>query len=279
MVSLLLFVVFLLTFYRFYVGNIRVFDMKYDEVFKFIDSRYKAENWHGKPNESKKNEDYQDLLNYSTRLSRRETFHLMINTLTIVYLTVLPLNPFKFLLVYFILLVLDMLWIWRSADRHQHFFAERFYEEFGSLLPKERIEEVFPKYATDRWHINNMLFAFVLLVILTIYVWVLNDSSGSLMQEWKKIGLLALGAVVALMNCIVDLRWTWGFYNPKFILAYEAVADLKLQHDTKQEIECTLCRLLRMIMCWRASPKATNSVLEPPDKHISNAPAGDGGSS
>ena len=191
MVSLPLFVVYLLTFYRFYVGNIRVFDMKYDEVFKFIDSRYEAENWHnGEPDNSKKNADYQKLLEYSTRLSGRETFQLMINTLVIVYLTVLPLSPFKFLLVYFILMILDMLWISKSADRHQHFFQNRFFEEFERLPPKDLIEEVFPKYATGRWHANNLLFAFILLVVLIFYGRVFFESSDSLTQEWKEVGLL-----------------------------------------------------------------------------------------
>jgi hypothetical protein len=277
MVSLLLFVVYLLTFYRFYVGNIRVFDMKYDEAFKFIDSRYKEENWHnGKPDNSKKDEDYQELLNYSTRLSGRETFQLMINTLVIVYLTVLPLSPFKFLLVYFILLILDMLWIWKSADRHQHFFQKRFFEEFETLPPKDLIEEVFPKYATSRWHINNVFFAIVLFLILIIYVWIFFKSAGTLMQEWEEVGLLALGAMVALMNCVVDLMCTWGFYNPKFSLAYESVAGLTSQ---QQDTECMICRLLRIVTCWRAAPEATNSVLEPPKKDVSNAPAGDGGGS
>jgi hypothetical protein len=290
MVSLLLFVVYLLTFYRFYVGNIRVFDMKYDEAFKFIDSRYKAENWDNrKPDNSKKNKDYQKLLQYSTRLSGRETFQLMINTLVIVYLTVLPLSPFKFLLVYFILLILDMLWIWKSADRYQHFFQKRFFEEFEDRPPKNLIEEVFPKYATDRWHANNLLFAFVLLVVLIIYVRVFFESPVSLMQEREEVILLALGAAVALMNCVVDLRCTWGFYNPKFSLAYQSVAQLQPQQGTeqdteqdieqytKQDTECTYCWLLRIIMRLCALPKTTNGVLKSSNQNVGDPPAADGG--
>jgi hypothetical protein len=288
-VSLLLFVVYLLTFYRFYVGNIRVFDMKYDEIFKFIGSRYKPENWHnGKPDNSKKNADYQKLLEYSTRLSGYETFQLMINTLVIVYLTVLPLNPIKFLIVYLILLILDMLWIWKSADRHQHFFQKRFFEEFEGLPPKDLIEEVFPKYSTGRWHANNLLFAIILLAILLIYGWLVFESAGSVMQEWEEVGLLAAGAVIALMNCVVDLTCTWGFYNPKFSLAYESVAGLKPQQDTdqdteqnteqctKRDTECMLCWLLRIIMCVLL--KATNGVSKPSNENVGNRPTADGGS-
>jgi hypothetical protein len=221
-VSLLLFVVYLLTFYRFYVGNIRVFDMKYDEALKLINNYYKKDNWEGKPNDSKKNLDYQKLLNYSTRLTGAETFHLMINTLVIVYLTVLPLSPFKFLFVYLILLLLDMHWIWRSNKGEQHFLSDRFFEVF-SKLPRELIEEVFPKYATDRWHKNNRICFVILLFTLTFYMMISwGDYEGG--EQVQQI-LLWCGAGVAFLNCYVDLHDTWDFYNPKFSQAHKSVVD------------------------------------------------------
>jgi hypothetical protein len=221
--SFLLFVVYLLTFYRFYVGNIRVFDMKYDEIFKFINTLHKADNWDGGPDNLKKNLDYKRLLDYSTRLSGTETFQLMINTLVIVFLTVLPLNPLMFLFAYLILLVLDMRWIRKGEEGGQHFFSDRFFEEFGGSPPKELIEEVFPKYATDRWHKNNGFCFLYLLFILIFYLMIsCGDYKGG--EQVQQL-LLWCGAGVAFLNCYVDLHDTWDFYNPKFSQAHESVVD------------------------------------------------------
>lgn len=229
-ISLLLFAVYLLTFYRFYVGNIRVFDMKYDEVFKFINSLHKSENWEGIPHETTKEEkektknlDYQDLLDYTTSLSGPEIFILMVNTLVIVYLTVLPLNPLKFLVVYWILLVLDMAWI-LIGKKSTHFFETRLFEVLRDKLsnPKAASMPRFPRYATVRWNWINLAFAIFIGIVLAIYL-VDAICSSSVGLDWHKNGLLALAALLALANCIIDLVWTWDFYNPKFSDSHKIV--------------------------------------------------------
>jgi hypothetical protein len=221
LISFLLFVVYVLTFYRFYVGNIRVFDMKYDEVFKFIDHLYNKDNWPAEPNSSLKDADYQQLLNYSDSLSKFETFQLMINTLVIVYLTVLPLNPPKFLIVYVALLMLDLLWMWKRGKGAHHFFAEQFFAVFKDV-PRNCIEEVFPQYATEEWHKNNTLCLYVLLTIMVLYV--LLVAAGDPDQQLLTQILLWCGAAVAFLNCYVDLRQTWSFYNPRFGVAHKWLA-------------------------------------------------------
>lgn len=218
--SFVLFIVYLATFYRFYVGNIRVFDMKYDEVFKFVNNLHDKKNWKDRKGAPPPIEDYQELLNYSTRLSKSETFQLMINTLIIVYLTVLPLDPLKFLIVYAILLAFDLVWM-RNKDEY---FRNHFFEVFKkptSEFPRELIEEVFPQYAMDKWHENNKFCLLYLLAILGFYglVWYGNYPGGATFKQF----LLCCGAGVALINCYIDLRRTWDFYNPKFSQAHENV--------------------------------------------------------
>jgi hypothetical protein len=218
--SLLLFVVYLLTFYRFYVGNIRVFDMKYDEVFKFISALHDDKNWN-RPGSVPPETDYQGLLDYGSRLSKRETFLLMMTTLLVVFLTVTPLNPLKFLVTYLFLLTFDLGWMLLGSDGPS-FFSARLYGVFGALLPEHLIEEVFPEYATARWHRNNRICLMLLLVVLLLYaLFSLGDypSSGTALPI-----LLWCGGAIAFMNCWVDLRDTWAFYNPKFSLAYASVA-------------------------------------------------------
>ena len=131
----LLFVIYLLTFYRFYVGNIRVFDMIYDEVFKFIDSLHEV-GTQGK----REDEDYQNLLDYSDNLIKWESLFLILTTLIIVYLTVTPLNAAKFLSVYEFLLVADVIWLGllRLLGAHKvatvrDYIRSRFFENFAEL--------------------------------------------------------------------------------------------------------------------------------------------------
>lgn len=235
--SLVLFIVYLATFYRFYVGNIRVFDMKYDEVFKFVNNLHDKKNWKNQNGDPPPTTDYQNLLNYSTRLSKPETFQLMINTLVIVYLTVLPLNPPRFLGVYAILLACDLLWMLNKDDGTQLFFRKLFFELFKKPPPElieevfpqyapppELIEEVFPQYATDRWHENNKFCLLYLLVILGFYGLISYGNypgGGATFEQF----LLCCGAAVALINCYIDLRYTWDFYNPKFSQAHQNVVD------------------------------------------------------
>jgi hypothetical protein len=228
LLKLSLFLVYLLTFYRFYVGNIRVFDMKYDEVFKFVDNLHKTNNWKGKKEIEKeiaKNSDYRSLLDYSTSLSGHEIFILMLGTLIIVYLTVLPLHPIKFLFFYWILLVVDLLWM--LFGESEHFFERYFFDEvFAGEFPNPRAPNLprFPRYATRRWNRNNRVFAVAIGVVLTIYISIDYICTSPVALDLGKNGLLGLAALLALANCIIDLVLTWDFYNPKFRVSYEVVA-------------------------------------------------------
>ncbi|HWX82038.1 MAG TPA: hypothetical protein VNZ48_00435 [Xanthobacteraceae bacterium] len=246
--SFVLFVVYLLTFYRFYVGNIRVFDMIYDEVFEFIDSLHDEKNFQPndennsqpkRPAPESKDDEYGKLLEYSDNLIKWESFFLIMTALIVVFLTVTPLNPLKFLIVYFILLFFDILWL--TADKlwvkyvaiHQfdvrearNFFRSKFKKVFGK--PGQACDKMFPSHALKTWEDNNIWFATVIFIILGTYCAIYycyepppTNVPPLLRKEAVELMVLWLGAAAALANCCIDLRKAWTFYHPTFSDAYK----------------------------------------------------------
>jgi hypothetical protein len=208
--SISLFAVYILTFYRFYVGNIRVFDIRYDEVFKFIDSLHVEKNRQGGAHGDLEQEeqDYHNLLNYSDSLTKRESIYLIIQTFIIVYLTVTPSNPLKFLWVYLSLLTTDIIWIvWnfrriQTREKYRKYLSSRFFEVFQELI-NTGFDRMFPENASRKWRINNAIFAFIILVVLLTHLAISNS------------------------GCIFDFGVfeDWDFYNPKFGQAQDIVIE------------------------------------------------------
>jgi hypothetical protein len=271
--SLLLFFVYGLTFYRFYVGNIRMFDIIYNEVFEFFDNLEKI-----------KSVDRLKLLEYSGSLMKGESFFLILTAMIIVYLTVTPINPPKFLTTYLILLAADIAWMvwmkWSSSSKttlevRGSYFSDEFETTFERLR-HTKFRKVFPSYAICIWNGNNIVFLVIIFIILATYRLLFNH-----VNEETELLVLWCGAGAALLNCVLDIGCAWDFYHPKFTDAYKIVADPNPPQRDKPpqgDIECWLCRLLFIITCRCAPSKATNSVSEPADKHVSNAPTADGGS-
>ena len=229
--SISLFIIYILTFYRFYVGNIRVFDIRYDEVFKFIDSLHDEKNQKSgtEKNVQQEAQDYQSLLNYSDNLSKGESIYLIIPTFIIVYLTVTPSNPLKFLWVYLSLLVVDIVWLawdlWtsRAQDEYRKYLSSRFFKVFCEL-ENTGFDKKLPEKASRKWRTNNIVFASIILIILLAHAAISNNfcildfciAHDLADSERNKKFLLAFGAFAALANCVIDLGLTWDFYNPKF---------------------------------------------------------------
>jgi hypothetical protein len=78
-----LYFVYILTFYRFYVGNVRVFDMRYIEVGKFVALLVDKQK---KPEE--KDITYREFFEYIDKNSRMESIYLIFKTLVIISLTI-----------------------------------------------------------------------------------------------------------------------------------------------------------------------------------------------
>jgi hypothetical protein len=282
--SLLLFIVYLLTFYRFYVGNIRVFDMIYDEIFEFIDSLHDEKNlkpdWTAPPAKVR-DEEYEKLLKYSDNLIKWESFFLILTALIVVFLTVTPANPLKFLIVYSILLIADIFWltadkIWvkyvaprqLNVSEARKFFKEKFKSVFGKSV--EECDEMFPIHALEVWKENNIQFATIILVVLglywTIYYWLPlpTDVPALLRKEVVQLSVLWLGAVAAFANCWIDLKKARRFYHPTFSDAYKKL----LASQTTGSGPAAQAN---------AAPEATKGVLQPAEKDVGQSPEGDSG--
>jgi hypothetical protein len=272
LLSALLLAVYVLTFYRFYVGNIRVFDMIYDEVFEYVASLHEKDIQEARENTAaetaeqmkyRHDAEYQQLLAYSDSLMKWESIYLIVTVLIIVYLTVGPLYPLKFLSIYLALLMADIVWsanyfwsvtdlVWRKlnvaiarlnlinwpttaaggdkavdAKKARAYFKDRFFELFPDL-EDTGFERMFPGHAMRIWHINNLWCFYYIGLFMGCYV--LFDNALNVPGDWSaqqraavELWLLWCGAIAAIANCLVDLWLARDFYNPKFGKGHQIV--------------------------------------------------------
>jgi hypothetical protein len=122
-----LYIIYVLTFYRFYVGNIRVFDIRYIEIGKFVTliaekleaklkklEKDKCKDTTAAQNDVIKERDglYGSFFEYNEGRSRfGDSIFLIFKTLTIVSLTIEINNPTAFMTIYGVVLVLDLGWM------------------------------------------------------------------------------------------------------------------------------------------------------------------------
>lgn len=240
-----LFIIYLLTFYRFYVGNIRVFDMKYIEVGKYVShlaeanekllaeeekatfSAHKKDRLVDKKKKAAETIDqyYADFFSYIDKNARWESIYLIFLTLIVVSLTIAVNHPALFLATYVLLLAIDIIWIeFAQSKTSGNSFVQDFRELFVSSLKLSNLEEhtpglaasmkMFPQTARGVWLWNNVGFALALVVVVAL---IYLDSIGTQENKW----LYVLGAALAFLNCILDLVLAWRFYNPRFAQCYK----------------------------------------------------------
>jgi hypothetical protein len=224
-----LYVVYVLTFYRFYVGNIRVFDMRYVEIVKFVASVAEVQ----KPAENR--DDYLRLFDYVDTNRRWESIYLIFKTLVIISLTIDVNAPETFLSIYLLVLVMDVFWIFVLAKRPRPYnyldlFAEKLElptdpanQPEGRRQGVEDLRRMFPTDALAYWKMNNLI-CFVLLFVTLVPVWIAKFCPQNCLVA-HLIWYYAAGAVVALGNCAFDFYGTWWFYNPRFKRVYELFAN------------------------------------------------------
>lgn len=246
-----LIVVYVATFYRFYVGNIRVFDIRYNEAIEFV------KNLAAKRSETDQDAEYDWLLDYNDRWKKIENIYLMFKTLVIVYLTVSIANPLKFEVVYLLLLLMDILWIvsdWTGRNTRRLFryvrrklmerfcggissqtkeieeplYIKKFFGSFeksrqkgqgseGEKIPSG-LEKMFPQAAFRIWGRNNSVFA-VLLCIFVVPLGLCHlgvHVFESPISHELETRILIGGVLLMLGNCVFDLGLTWDFYNPPY---------------------------------------------------------------
>ena len=205
-----LYVIYVLTLYRFYVGNIRVFDMRYIEIGKFIgllSDKLPAE---------KRDELYTQFYDHidTTGSHIWDSIFLMIKTFVIISLTIEMNSPITFMTIYLILMFLDVIWMLMSG-RPNPYFRELFIDQLGlnKVIDKglhRQLEMSFPSRALQFWMWNNLV-CFCILCVVVVQAYDLTGYR-PLDERW----FFVAAAVTMLANCGADLGFTWLFYNPRF---------------------------------------------------------------
>src|SRR5262249_10819088 len=136
--------IYVMTFFRYLVGNQRVFDIRYNEVFKYIESR--------KEKKTLENIDqvYRRLLAYSERNHLKvDSLLLIVQTFAVVFLAAELCKVLNFEKAYSAVLALDLLWMsfirvfGRDDDQGESidtFFSKLIFDYFGITLKNKKYE-------------------------------------------------------------------------------------------------------------------------------------------
>jgi hypothetical protein len=212
-VSFLLFFIYFLTFFRFYVGDIRIFDIRYSEVFGIINTYVEESGL------TSKSEKYliEYLKYHDSGLFRFESLFLVFQTVIIAYLAFHILEPWNFLRVYLVLMCVNLAWLSLSNVRFDAAASEIIYGIFGVKKSGEKtaFEYMFPREAGWIWVKNNAVTALIIAVLLFAPYARWQDEIG-LTQNAR----YWIGALVMLGNCLFDITYTRNFYFPKLLGFY-----------------------------------------------------------
>ena len=212
----LAFVIFFLTFARFYLGDVRLFDNRYSEVYKLVNDEIDL---HGGKDAADR---FSALLAHNDRnMFKFEGIWLLFQTLMVVFLAYQIDAPSNFVTVYIVLLICNAIWLeimnQLVEPTTSHTLAEIF-----PFTKKEarRLRARFPRIASNIWAVNNVCHAVALLFVQFLAV-------GALRSWGYPVQASILGAntplaclLICLSNCAVDFLLAWNLYFPRFSQFY-----------------------------------------------------------
>jgi hypothetical protein len=214
--------IFVLTFARFYLGDVRIFDEKYSEIYSLVVETIKARQDPLPVEEEKKellNESldlFLRLLRYNdARLLKFEGIWLIFQTLIIVFLAFQINDPYNFFTVYGVLLLSNSIWLILTNVFVSSTITEINQKIFYFHSRDKSFSGKFPRLASLRWATNNLIHcAGLCIVVYFSHRWYapLRPSS---------YALLIWGYLICVSNCIVDFVVTRDFYFPKFYDFYK----------------------------------------------------------
>ena len=204
------FIIFFLTFARFYVGDVRIFDIRYTEIFRLVNDEIDS------MPETASREKFQILLAHSDRsLFKYEIIYLLFQTLVVVFLAHQVDDVDNFVVVYICLMFANSAWLSLmnlGIDPVTYGIVKGV---FGRRQPHDSFGAAFPRSAAWVWIKNNVVHG-VALTALAIANAQFPRALGAV-QESAYYGLcLALCA----SNCLADFWFARGFYFPKFATFY-----------------------------------------------------------
>jgi hypothetical protein len=223
--SLLGIFIFVLTFARFYLGDVRIFDEKYSEVYSLVLETIKARQDPLPVDPEQKKllkqslELFLRLLRYNdARLLKFEGIWLIFQTLIIVFLAFQINDPYNFFTIYGVLLLLNSVWLILTNVFVSSTITQINQEIFYFHARDSSFAGRFPRVASLRWAINNLLHCAALCVVVYMsHRSIQHPTVGS-----QPYDLLIWGYAICVLNCVVDFVVTRDFYFPKFHDFYKA---------------------------------------------------------
>jgi hypothetical protein len=215
--NLLYFTVYLLTFFRFYVGDVRIFDIRYSEMFKIAERNIEQSIKANRDNIQSEFNLYIELVRTYGGGGRHkfESFYLMLQTLLIVSIGINIDNAIVFGGLYSALLLVNAVWL--SFTPHKMSQLQKLLFLSIPLLAKSNnIKAGLPSEAGKKWIVNNFAHGAALGVIIVLV------GSGLVPHQW-----LWAAVIVALSNCIFDILMTFTFYFPNFLPDAEEILKAK----------------------------------------------------
>jgi len=213
MISIFLFVIYFLTFFRFYVGDTRIFDVRYGETLKIFNENI-SQHDHSRETEEK----YLTFLKYQDQDKFKfEAIFLIFQTLLIVYLSYQILNPVSFMKSYLILMIVNSIWLTISNLKFKSEIAEYVAEIFPRMENNISFTAMFPQKPGWIWIINNVVTATFLGAMLILLYYSHSWFEG--MSINTRI-ILIVATLVMMANCVIDIHKARDFYFPRFSKFY-----------------------------------------------------------
>jgi hypothetical protein len=211
--------IFVLTFSRFYLGDVRVFDEKYSEVHELvrdkIDAGDKSREQDGGAELKNALLLFSKLLSYNdTTWLKFESVWLIFQTMIIVFLAFQLAEATNFLIVYATLLVCNSIWLTATNVLVEHTISDAHREVFDFYRGDRGFMARYPHLASWRWTINNMFHFIALVLIILIQHGAIGSTFIGITVSEET--LMVAGYVVCISNCVIDFTITRDFYFPKF---------------------------------------------------------------
>ena len=219
--SLILFIIYFMTFFRFYVGDIRIFDIRYTEIFKILNKHLQV---HGTQSHDKKG--LLEFLKFQDQnIFKFESLYLVFQTLIIVYLAYQITSPIDFLKVYALLMLINALWLTFSNLRFSERTSALISDIFPGATKSHSFQSMFPRKAGWFWATNNFLTAIGIGLCILFFTGQINVPA-SIVGSLDPVIFLEFAVGLTLFNCVIDLHMARDFYFPRFADLYESQASI-----------------------------------------------------
>jgi hypothetical protein len=206
------FIVFFITFARFYLGDVRIFDARYSEVYLLVVDNIDLQATSTEDARRDSLKLFVDLLAHNDKvIFKLEGIWLLFQTLIVVFLGFNIETAENFLRVYMFLLFCNSAWLLATYFKLSP-VVKQITDHILSVDHNRKSWGVqFARQASIRWFWNNAICCAVIVAAMT----------GISLFPSQREFFHEIGYATCVINCIVDLSWTINFYFPRFSKEYQ----------------------------------------------------------